>query len=124
MAFSAPTRPGSARPAAARGSASPIWLITGLLALAVSFVLAGVGAALLGAPVSVLGLAVPLGTPQSFVVNLVGYVLTPMIVVVCYGIDRWQQRIGLRNNRNFVLRPGFTRALWWLMIVSLFVGLS
>ena len=43
-------------------------------------------------------------------------------VIVLMGLDRKLQRDGLVN-RNFVLRPGYTTVLWWLVIGGFALGL-
>ncbi|GAA2009029.1 hypothetical protein [Microbacterium ulmi] len=124
---STPQRPASssltAAAAPARAGASSLPLIVGSAALAVSVAIAVVVAIAASGPVAVLGIPVPLVRSDAFWLSLVGYLLTPFVVVACYGWDVLAQRDGLRANRNFVVRPAWTRRLLWLAGAGILVGL-
>ncbi|MDN3495195.1 hypothetical protein QL996_04590 [Planococcus sp. APC 4015] len=109
-------------PSPSRAAASPVWLITGILALVASVVIAVIVAVAFSAPIALIGIAVPLATAGSFWMSLIGYLLTPIVVMVLYGLDNVSQRNGLRANRNFDIRPEWTRVLLWLAVASMIVG--
>ena len=54
--------------------------------------------------------------------SFIGYLLTPVVVIACYGWDAIGQRNALRANRNFVPKPAWTRALLWTAGASVLVG--
>ena len=54
--------------------------------------------------------------------SFIGYLLTPVLVIACYGWDAIGQRNGLRANRNFLPKPAWTRTLLWIAGVSVLVG--
>lgn len=85
-------------------------------------VVAIVVATTVSAPVDLVGLKAPLVAGTFWWISLFGYVLTPIVVIACYGWDVLSQRDGLRGNRDFVLHPGWTRALLLIVAASLVVG--
>lgn len=110
-----------AAPTRGRAAASPIPLIVGLAAVVASVGLAVyVLVAHSEAVDDLLGL--PLATRNAWWLSFVGYLLTPVTVIACYGWDAISQRNALRANRNFVPKPTWTRALLWAAGVSVLVG--
>jgi purine-cytosine permease-like protein len=91
-------------------------------AVLVSVVLAIVVAVGASTPILFLGIPLPLVTPGSWWLSFIGYLLTPVLVLACYGWDAVGQRNGLRANRNFVLRPTWRRSLQWLTGIAIVVG--
>lgn len=112
------------RPAGrSRSSANPLPLIVAVAALVLSLVIAVVLAVTsASAPIAFLTLTLKLVTPGWWWLSLIGYVLTPVAVIACYGWDSVGQRNGLRENRDFVLRPSWSRALLWCAGISIVVG--
>ncbi|MFE1665517.1 hypothetical protein [Microbacterium sp. P02] len=101
-----------ARPAAdAPPRASVLPLVVGGAAVVASIVLAIIVATSASATVVMLGLPLPLVAADHWSLSLLGYLLTPVAVIACYGWDAVGQRRGRARNRNFVLRPGYSRAL-------------
>lgn len=98
----------------ARASAVPV--IVSALAVIVSIGLAVVGGALLSAPVTILEGAVPVVMSEFLWTSVVGYVLTPLVVIGAFVLDRMLQWGGQQRNRDFVTRPGFSTALRWLLV--------
>jgi len=105
-----------------RAAASPLPLILGCAATIVSLAIAVVVGFAMSAPVVVLGVTVPLVEGGFVWLSVIGYLLTPMAVIGCYGWDVVAQRNGLRANRNFVLRPSSTRALLFLAGIAIVIG--
>lgn len=118
-------RPASRPPGAGRGpaGASPLPLLIAAGALVLSLVIAVLVAATpASVPILFLAIPLPLVTPAFWWLSLVGYLLTPVAVLACYGWDAVGQRNGLRANRNFVLRPSWRRGLQWLTGAAILVG--
>ena len=67
-------------------------------------------------------LPVPIVTPGMGWLSFIGYALTPVVIIGCYGWDAIGQRNALRGNRNFVPKQAWTRALLWTAGVSVLVG--
>jgi purine-cytosine permease-like protein len=88
----------------------------------VSVVLAVAVVLTASAPIAFLGVPFPLVRAEAFWMSLLGYLLTPIVVIACYGWDVVSQRNGLRANRNFDIRPRWTRLLLWLSGFSIVVG--
>ncbi|MFT4220172.1 MAG: hypothetical protein QM611_06610, partial [Microbacterium sp.] len=110
-------------PGGVRAAASPWPLIVAAAAFGLSVLLAVVLAATPASdPVRFLGAPLPLVVGGFWWVSLAGYLLTPAVVLACYGWNAVAQRKGLGANRNFVLRPGWSRALRWLAGLSIVVG--
>ena len=105
-------------PAAA--SRLPLWL--GVGAVAVSLAIAVVVLLTASAPVQLLGAPVRLVLADDWWLSFIGYVLTPMIVIACYGWDAIAQRNSLRLNRNYVPAPSYTRVLLWLAGAGILLG--
>jgi len=104
-----------------RATASPLPVIVGASAMLVSVLLAVVVALTASAPIVFL-VPLPLVRAEAFWMSLLGYLLTPIVVIACYGWDALSQRNGLRANRNFDIRPQWTRLLLWLCGFSIIVG--
>lgn len=102
--------------------ASAVPLIIAWSAVLVSLVIAVVVLMTSSAAVVILGVPLPLVTPDAWVLSFAGYVLTPVVVIACYGWNAIAQRNGLRANRNFALRPGYSRALAWAAGVGIVLG--
>ena len=112
-----------AAPTHARAAASPVRLWAGVGAVARSLILAIVVLAAFSTPARLFGeFSLPLVSDGSGWLSLLGYVLTPLIVILAYGWDVAWQRRARENNRNVVLRRGYTRALKWLMIAGIVLG--
>lgn len=126
MAAPPPSARPASRPAGAGrrpASASPLPLLIAAGALVLSLVIAVLVAATpASVPILFLGIPLPLVTPAFWWLSLVGYLLTPVAVLACYGWDAVGQRNGLRANRNFVLRPSWRRGLQWLTGAAILVG--
>ncbi len=116
----------SARPTSAAPSrivvASPLPLIIAAAAVFVSLVLAAVVLLTSSATVKLLGIGIPLVISGAWWLSFIGYVLTPIVVIGCYGWNAIAQRDGLRRNRNFVLRTGYSRGLAWAAGVGIVLG--
>lgn len=56
------------------------------------------------------------------IVNVIGYVLTPFVVFMCVAWDAAAQRLG-RRSPWFDIRPGYSRTLRILAVVSLAVAI-
>jgi len=118
-----PARLSSAHPGGTRTAASPLPLLVAAGALLVSLVIAVVVAATPASiPIRFLGIPLPLVTSGAWWLSFIGYLLTPVVVLACYGWDAVGQRNGLRANRNFVLRPSWRRGLQWLTGAAIVVG--
>jgi len=111
------------RPVRGRAGASPLPLLVALVALALSIVIALVVALTPASiPILFLGIPLPLVATGFWWLSFLGYALTPIAVLACYGWDAVGQRNGLRANRDFVLRPSWRRALQWLTGIAIVVG--
>lgn len=107
--------------AAARASAIPVCI--GLVAVAGSLALAVLVIAQMSAPVRVFfDVPLPLVIADAWEVSLLGYLLTPVVAIVCYGWDGIAQRSGVRADANFERRPGFSTILRWTVAASVLVG--
>lgn len=115
-------RPASGAPASGRTQASPIPLVVAAAALVVSLALAVTVLVSASATVNILGLGFALVTPDAWWLSFIGYVLTPIVVIGCYGWNAIAQRDGLRRNRNFALRPAYSRALAWAAGIGILLG--
>ena len=112
-----------AAPTRARAAASPLPLWIGVGAVALSLIIAIIVLAAFSTPARLFGeFSLPLVSDGSGWLSLLGYVLTPLIVILAYGWDVAWQRRARENNRNVVLRRGYTRALKWLMIAGIVLG--
>lgn len=90
-----------------KASAAP--LIVGIVALVISAVLEALDY-----------LAI---SPFTYdIVNVIGYVLTPFVVFMCVAWDAAAQRLG-RRSPWFDIRPGYSRTLRILAVVSLAVAI-
>ena len=92
------------RPRAAAPRPALFPLIVGLAAVVVSigiavYVIVAAQRASAGRP------GLPLRDRTLWWLSLVGYLLTPVVVIACYGWDAIGQRNALRANRNFVPKP-------------------
>lgn len=102
-----------------RDAASPVPLVVGAGAVAVSLVLAIIGLAnsvptvLIPQP----RIALPLDDTNLWWVSVIGYILTPIVVILARGWDTVSQRHGLQN-RNFVLKPQYSKLLGILLVVG------
>lgn len=105
-----------------RATANPLPLVVAVVAVVASVALAVVAATSASAPVLVLGIALPLVASGSWWLSFAGYLLTPVVVLACYGWNALGQRNGLRAHRDFVLRPGWGTALLWLTGASILIG--
>lgn len=94
-------------------------MIVGAAAVVLSLILAIMGLAnstptvLIAQP----RLSLPLDATSVWWVSLVGYLLTPIVVIGARGWDTVSQRRGLQN-RNFVLKPGYSMVLQALLIAG------
>lgn len=113
-----PPRVSSAPPEGVRASAgaSPLPLVAGAVALAASVMIAIVAEVWASTPAKLVVPGIPLVRGDFWWLSFLGYLLTPIIVIGCYGWDVLSQRNGLRANRDFVLNPRWTR--WLLVIVA------
>lgn len=105
-----------------RATASPLWLIVGLAAFVASIACAVIVALSLSTPISLLGITLPLASHTGFWLSLTGYLLSPLGVGAATIGDRIAQSRGLAANRNFVLRPGWSTLLRWLLIPAIALG--
>ena len=114
----------TARPSSRAGAASPVPMAIGLGALAVSLVIAIIVIAAFSAPVELfLGIPLPLVLAEHWWLSFLGYLLTPLIVIACYGWDVIGQRAGLRRNANFTINARFTSILRWALWPAVVVGI-
>jgi hypothetical protein len=99
-------------------------MIVGAAAVALSLVLAVVG--LVSSTPTVLiaqpRFSLPLDTTSLWWASLLGYLLTPIVVIGARGWDTVSQRRGLQN-RNFALKPGYSRVLQVLLVVGCVLAL-
>ncbi|WP_317230858.1 hypothetical protein [Clavibacter sp. MX14-G9D] len=114
-------RPSTTRPR--RGTADPVPLIAGYALLAVSLVLAVCAALLASVPVTFGPVALPIVQEGAWWIPLLGYVATPLLLVVAYGLDVVGQRRRLRDDRNFAPRPDYTTQLRLLIASGLVLGI-
>ena len=106
-----------------RGTASPVPLAVGYALLALSLALAVSAALLASVPVTFGPVALPIVEEDSWWIPLLGYVATPLLLVVVYGLDRTGQARRTREDRNFAPRPDFTAQLLWLIGGGLLLGI-
>lgn len=98
-------------------------LLVGAGAVVLSLVVAIVVLAAVSAPAQLFAwLALPLVQSGGWALSLLGYLLTPLVVILAYGWDVAWQRQARAHNRNVVLHPGYTRTLKWLMIFGIVLG--
>lgn len=98
-------------------------LVVGLSVVALSVVVAIIVLTSASAPAQLFPwLVLPLVQSGSWALSLVGYLLTPLAVILAYGWDVAWQRQARADNRNVVLHPGDTRLLKWLMIAGIILG--
>ena len=94
-------------------------MVVGAAAVALSLILAIIG--LLNSTQTVLiaqpRFSLPLDTTNLWWASLGGYLLTPIVVIGARGWDTVSQRRGLQN-RNFVLKPGYSKVLQALLIIG------
>lgn len=99
-------------------------MIVGAAAVALSLILAIFG--LVNSTPTVLisqpRLSLPLDTTNLWWASLIGYLLTPIAVIGARGWDIVAQRRGLEN-RNFVLKPGYSKALQALLVACCVLAL-
>jgi hypothetical protein len=109
--------PKSTRGSARTGQvASPFPFVLGLLAVAVSVVLAVITALnVTSIPLSG-DFAIPLAHSSTVALSIAGYVLTPLTVIGALAWDRVAQRKGLQSNRNFGLKPQYSL---WLQVLTM-----
>ena len=109
---------------ALRDSASAVPLIVGASAVGVSLILAIIGLAnstptvLIDRP----RFSLPLESANLWWAGVVGYLLTPIVVIGARGWDTVAQRRGLQN-RNFVLKPGYSKVLGALLVAGCILAL-
>lgn len=114
----------AARPPSRAGGASPVPMAIGLGALVASLVIAVVVIAAFSAPVALLlGIPLPLVLAEYWWLSFLGYLLTPLIVIACYGWDVIGQRAGLRRNANFAVNARFTSTLRWALWPAVVIGI-
>ncbi|MCU1479080.1 MAG: hypothetical protein JWQ64_3773 [Subtercola sp.] len=101
--------------------ASPIPLLIGVGAVGLSAGIAVV-TAVNGRASSVWFLTLPIIEPGQWWLSLIGYILTPLVVIFAFGLNRIWQRDGLRD-RAFTPKPGYSRALKWMVGVSFLLAL-
>ncbi|MEF2976155.1 hypothetical protein [Subtercola sp. YIM 133946] len=104
-----------------RDVASPVPLLIGAVAVALSAVIVIV-TALNGRASSVWFLTLPIIEPGLWWLSVLGYLLTPLVVIVAFGLNRIWQRDGLRD-RAFTPRPGYGLALKWMVGLSFLLAL-
>lgn len=110
-------------PARGRAEASRLPLLVGGGAVLLSVVLAILVLAVFSAPARLFGdFSLPLVSSGSWALSLLGYLLTPLVVILAYGWDVAWQRQARAHNRNVVLHAGYTRTLKWLMIAGIVLG--
>lgn len=104
-----------------RATAMPLFI--GVGSVAVSIVDAVLVLMLVSAPVKVFfGIPMPLVVADAWWLSLLGYVLTPVVVIACYGWDAIAQRAGVRRDVNFSLVTGYSAALRWAVAASVLLG--
>jgi len=105
-----------------RASTLPVWV--GFAAVIASLIIAVIVVVLLSTPVRVLfGVPLPLVVTDAWGLSLLGYLLTPVVTIACYGWDGIAQRSGVRADADFVRRPGLSSALRWVVAASIVVGI-
>lgn len=120
--LSYPARPVSGMPGRSPASVSPLPVIAGSAATASSLVIAVAVAFFLSAPSTGFGVPIPLVRSDYAWLSLVGWLLTPVAVIACYGWDLIGQRNGLRRNRDIVLHPTWTTVLLALSGIGIVIG--
>ncbi len=114
-----PMAPRSSRAGAA--SAVPLWL--GLGSAIASLVIAVIVAIGFSVPIELfLGIALPLVQSEYGWLSLIGYLLTPLLVIVCVGWDRIAQRKGVRSNPNFAVDSRYSAVLLWTTWPAIVLG--
>ena len=119
--FGGSGRSSGARLGGGRDVASPVPLLIGVVALALSIVIALVTASS-GRASTVWFMTLPIIEPGQWWLSLIGYVLTPLVVIVAFGLNRIWQRDGLRD-RAFTPKPGYGLALKWMVGASFLLAL-
>jgi len=110
-------------PMSQREPASPLPLIVGGAAVALSAGIAVLVVVGFSAEVAPLGVGLPLVRTDSWWLSFLGYLLTPIVVIACYGWNAVAQRNGLRRNpQGFVVRPTYSTALRWAVGVGILLG--
>ena len=104
-------------------TASPLPLVMGVTALGSSVVVLVVALLTASAQVDLGGVSLTLVTTENWWLSLIGYLLTPIVVIGAYGWDALAQRDGLRRNPNgFVVKPVYSRVLLWSVAVGILLG--
>ena len=108
---------------AQRYPVASIWpLVMGLIALGAGLALA-VWTASTATPQPFVGDAtLPFAAVSTLPLSVGGYVLTPLVVFAALIWDRLAQRLGLRD-RNFALKPKYTRLLQVAAVVAMVPGI-
>lgn len=99
-------------------------MVLGLAALGVSLVIAVVVVVGFSAPVELFpGIPFPLAVGGAWGLSLVGYLLTPLLSIGCYGWDAIAQRSGQRRDVNFSTSTRFSSILRWVLGPSIAIGI-
>nr|BFF08925.1 hypothetical protein GCM10025699_02280 [Microbacterium flavescens] len=117
-----PARRAPSAPPRSHASVSPWPVIFGCAATAASLIIAVLVAVFLSAPSTGLGIEIPIVRSEYAWLSLLGWLLTPVAVIACYGWDVIGQRNGLRRNRDIVLQPAWTTVLLTLSGVGILIG--
>jgi len=96
--------------------------MVGGVATAASIAIALLVATGFSAPIALMGMTLPLVRSEYAWLSILGWVLTPVVVIAAYGWDVISQRNGLRRNRNIVLRRRWTLALLFLCGAGILIG--
>ena len=111
------------RPTSVARRASTVPLLVAVAAIIVSISIAAIAVTTVSAPVTLIfDLSLPLVVTDAWWLSLLGYLLTPTLVIACYGWDAIAQRNGVRQDVNFVQRPGYGTALRGATVGALVVG--
>ena len=103
--------------------ASPVPVVAGAVATVASLALAFIALGLSTPTIVVPGLpALPLVGESWWGLSLLGYALTPTIVILALGLDRTRQRRGLADP-NFAPVPRYGHILKILMIAGFVIGI-
>lgn len=105
-----------------RASVSSWPLLTGCAATLASVAVAVIVALSFSAPIAMMGTTIPLVRSEYAWLSILGWILTPVVVIACYGWDVISQRNALRRDRNIVLRREWTRVLLILSGVGILIG--